>query len=65
MQFKGALKQIRQFTTERANIAFPDTRLLCSEAGVALVPAKSLPKTALCGTEALVVANQGSCPTKP
>lgn len=48
-QFKGALKQIRQLTTEHIKIALPKTRLLCNEAGVALVLTKSLPKTALCG----------------
>jgi addiction module HigA family antidote len=48
-RFKGALKRIRRLTTEPIEAALPETRMLCNEAGVALVLTKSLPKTALCG----------------
>ena len=58
-QFKGALKQIRQLTTEPIKVALPKTRLLCNEAGVAFVLIKNLSKTALGGAARWVSPSKG------
>ena len=47
--FMRALKQARQLTREKFPQAFVEARQLCSEAGVALVCVKPLPKTPLSG----------------